>query len=87
MYLIKHTIIIYLIKYRKVIFLNVTKFHVNNLNGSSDINSLRGQLQSIDGVHAVRVDNVANTITVEYEDSLNPETITAAISKYENIRH
>lgn len=67
--------------------MNVSKFHMNNLNSSNDISSLRGQLQSIDGVHAVRVDNVANTITVEYEDHLNPETITAAIGKYKNTRH
>lgn len=70
-----------------VIFLNVTKFHVENLKSSNDIKSLRGELQSMDGVHAVRVDDVADTITVEYEDDLNTEKITNAISKYKSVRH
>jgi copper chaperone CopZ len=70
-----------------VIFLNVTKFHVDNLKGTNDIKNLRGELQSLDGVHAVRVDDVADTITVEYEDGLNTEMITSAINKYKNVRH
>jgi len=64
--------------------LNVTKFDVKNISDSSDISGLRGHIQSIDGVHAVRVDNVSNTITVEYENSLAPEKISAAISKYQS---
>jgi len=70
-----------------VIFLNVTKFHVENLKSSNDIKSLRGELQSMDGIHAVRVDDVADTITVEYEDNLNTEKIANAISKYKSVRH
>jgi hypothetical protein len=77
--LIKHT---KTNKYRRVIFLNITKFHVDNLKDSSDISGLRGHIQSMDGVHAVRVDNVSNTVTVEYEDSLNPEKITEEINRY-----
>lgn len=69
-----------------VSFLNVTKFHVDNLNGSNDIKSLRSELQSIDGVHAVRVDDVANTVTVEYEDNLSTSKITNAVSKYKGVR-
>ena len=64
--------------------MNVTKFDVENLKDSSDISNLRGHIQSMDGVHAVRVDNVSNTITVEYDNNLNPEEIKAAISKYKN---
>ena len=67
--------------------MNVTKFHVDNLKSSNDIKNLRGELQSLDGVHAVRVDNVSNTITVEYEDGLGTEKITNAISKYKGVRH
>ena len=67
--------------------MNVTKFHVDSLKGSNDINSLRGELQSLNGVHAVRVDNVSNTITVEYEDGLGAENITNTISKYTGVRH
>ncbi|HYE82752.1 MAG TPA: heavy metal-associated domain-containing protein [Clostridia bacterium] len=66
--------------------MNVTKFHVDNLKGSSDIKDLRGELQSLDGVKAVRVDDVANTITVEYEDSLSTRSITSTINKYKNVR-
>lgn len=67
--------------------MNVTKFHVENLKSSNDIKSLRGELQSMDGIHAVRVDDVADTITVEYEDNLNTEKIANAISKYKSVRH
>lgn len=62
--------------------MNVSKFHVNDLRDSSDISNIRGELQSMDGVHAVRVDNLSNTITVEYEDNLTPEKLTSAINKY-----
>jgi copper chaperone CopZ len=55
---------------------------VNDLRDSSDISNIRGELQSMDGVHAVRVDNLSNTITVEYEDNLTPEKLTSAINKY-----
>lgn len=66
--------------------MNVTKFHVDNLKDSNDINSLRGELQSMNGVHAVRVDNVSNTVTVEYEDNLDANTISTRINKYKNTR-
>ena len=69
-----------------VIFLNVTKFHVDNLKGSNDIKSLRGELQSIEGVHAVRVDDVSNTVTVEYEDNLSTSKITSTVNKYKGVR-
>ena len=72
--------------YGKVIILNVTKFHVNDLKDSNDISSLRGHLQAMDGVHAVRVDNLSNTITVEYESNLNAESLAAEIRKYKNTR-
>jgi hypothetical protein len=70
-----------------VIFLNVTKFNTTGIANSSDIESMRGTIQSMDGVHAVRVDNVSNTVTVEYEDDLSRENLQAAISKYKNTRH
>ena len=70
-----------------MIFLNVTKFNTTGIANSSDIESMRGTIQSMDGVHAVRVDNVSNTITVEYEDNLSREKLKAAISKYKNARH
>lgn len=66
--------------------MNITKFHVDNLKGSNEIKNLRGQLQSMDGVHAVRVDDVANTITVEYEDNLSTEKVTEAVNKFKNVR-
>lgn len=75
-----------LLQIRMVIFLNVTKFHVDNLKGSKDISNLRGELQSIDGVHAVRVDDVANTVTVEYEDNLSTSRLTDTINKFKNVR-
>jgi copper chaperone CopZ len=55
---------------------------MRDLRDSSDISNIRGELQSMDGVHAVRVDNLSNTITVEYEDNLTPEKLTSTISKY-----
>jgi len=67
--------------------LNVTKFSVENLNSSSDIESMRGAVQSLDGVHAVRVDNVSNTITVEYEDNLSTKKISDTINRYKQVRH
>jgi copper chaperone CopZ len=69
-----------------VIIVNITKFHVDNVKGGSDIKSIRDELQAIDGVHAVRVDDVADTITVEYEDNLSTQKITDALSKYKDIR-
>lgn len=66
--------------------MNVTKFHVDNLKDSNDIISLRGHLQAMDGVHAVRVDNLSNTITVEYENNLSPENLASEIRKYKNTR-
>ena len=65
--------------------MNVTKFHVDNLKDSNDITGLRGQLQSVEGVHAVRVDDVSGTITVEYEDDVNREKLTSAINKFTNV--
>jgi len=67
--------------------LNVTKFNINGISNSSDIESIRSTVQSMDGVHAVRVDNVANTITVEYEDKVNRERLSAEIGRYRNNRH
>lgn len=67
--------------------MNVTKFHVDGLKDSNDVKSLRGELQSLEGVHAVRVDDVSKTITVEYADGLNTEKLTNAISKYSSVRH
>ncbi|KUO75873.1 MAG: hypothetical protein APF77_08415 [Clostridia bacterium BRH_c25] len=67
--------------------MNVTKFSVENLNSSSDIESMRGAVQSLDGVHAVRVDNVSNTITVEYEDNLSTKKISDTINRYKQVRH
>jgi len=78
---------LYVENFRKVIFLNVTKFSVENLNSSSDIESMRGAVQSLDGVHAVRVDNVSNTITVEYEDNLSTKKISDTINRYKQVRH
>ena len=66
--------------------MNVTKFHVDNLKDSNDIISLRGHLQAMEGVHAVRVDNLSNTITVEYESNLNPESLASEIRKYKYTR-
>ena len=67
--------------------MNVTKFSVENLNSSSDIESMRRAVQSLDGVHAVRVDNVSNTITVEYEDNLSTKKISDTINRYKQVRH
>jgi len=67
--------------------LNVTKFNINGVSNSSDIESMRGAVQSIDGVHAVRVDNVANTITVEYEDNVSKEKLSSAIGRYRKNNH
>lgn len=67
--------------------MNVTKFNINGISSSSDIESIRGTVQSMDGVHAVRVDNTANTITVEYEDTVSREKLSAEISKYRKNHH
>jgi len=66
--------------------LNVTKYHIDNVKGAQDITAIRSEIQNLSGVHAVRVDDVANTITVEYEDEASKDSITQAISKYANIR-
>lgn len=70
-----------------VILLNVSKFHVDNIKGGNDIKNLRDHLQSIGGVHAVRVDDVTNTVTVEYEDTLDKKRISDEISKFKNTHH
>lgn len=67
--------------------MNVTKFNVSGLTSSSDIESVRGAVQSMEGVHAVRVDNVANTITVEYEDNVSKEKLSSTINRFKNSRH
>lgn len=66
--------------------MNVTKYHVDKVKGAEDITAIRGELQNLSGVHAVRVDEVANTITVEYEDEVSKNSITQTINKYANIR-
>ncbi|MGE5632828.1 MAG: heavy-metal-associated domain-containing protein [Caulobacteraceae bacterium] len=66
--------------------MNVTKFHVDDLKNSQDITSIRGELQAMEGVHAVRVDDVANTITVEYDNNVNTDKITNAINKHKSMR-
>lgn len=66
--------------------MNITKYHVDKVKGAKDITAIRGEIQNLEGIHAVRVDDVANTITVEYEDEANKESITQTISKYANIR-
>lgn len=65
--------------------MNVTKFHVDNIKDGNDIKHLRGELQSIEGVHAVRVDDVAHTITVEYDDSLSTSKIADTVNKFKGI--
>lgn len=67
--------------------MNVTKFHMDNINDSHDIKNLRSDIQSINGVKAIRVDDIANTITVEYEDGLSTDKITDAINRHKNVRH
>ncbi len=48
--------------------LKVKKF-VSESFGKVDENYVKNSLHSIDGVKAVRLDDRANTITVEYDDS------------------
>jgi copper chaperone CopZ len=64
----------------------VTKFNVSGLTNTSDIESVRGAVQSMEGVHAVRVDNVANTITVEYEDNVSKEKLSSTINRFKSSR-
>lgn len=66
--------------------MNVSKFHVDNVKDSHDIYAIRGEIQNIEGIHAVRVDDVSNTITVEYEDDVSIDKITQAINKHANVR-
>lgn len=64
----------------------VKKFHVENLKDSKDITNIRSEVQTINGVHAVRVDNVSNTLTVEYDNNQNENEILSVIGKYETKR-
>lgn len=64
----------------------VKKFHVENLKDSRDITNIRSEVQTINGVHAVRVDNVSNTLTVEYDNNQNENEILSVIGKYETKR-
>ncbi|MCR2044639.1 hypothetical protein [Anaerosalibacter massiliensis] len=48
--------------------MKVKKF-VSESFGKVDENYVKNSLHSIDGVKAVRLDDRANTITVEYDDS------------------
>lgn len=58
----------------------VRKFDVKGIANTDDIKTIRGAVEAIDGVHAVRVDNIANTVTVEFESKVREEDITKAIN-------
>ncbi len=62
--------------------MNVKKYSVDHLVDTGDITHVRNAVQALDGVHAVRVDNVANTITVEFDNSLSEKQILSAINEY-----
>ncbi len=68
--------------------MNVKKYSVDHLKDTGDITLVRNAVQSLDGVHAVRVDTVSNTITVEFENSLSEKQILSTINEYKkDIRH
>ncbi|MFZ5352727.1 MAG: cation transporter [Bacillota bacterium] len=62
--------------------MNVKKYSVDHLKDTGDITLVRNAVQALDGVHAVRVDNVSNTITVEFENNLSEKQILSAINQY-----
>ena len=50
--------------------------------GRVDENYIKNSLHSIEGVKAVRLDDNANTITVEYDDSkVSPATLESELKK------
>lgn len=65
--------------------LQVKKYHVDNIKDSNEIKLIRSEIQSLDGVHTVRVDNVSNTITVEFEDNTSEKRIQDTINKHRHI--
>ncbi len=71
--------------YKVVRLLQVRKYHVDNIQDSNDIKLIRSEIQSLDGVHTVRVDNVSNTITVEFEDNVNERRIQDTINKHRHL--
>ncbi|MSS42484.1 heavy-metal-associated domain-containing protein [Anaerosalibacter bizertensis] len=61
--------------------LKVKKF-VSQSFGRVDENYIKNSLHSIEGVKAVRLDDSANTITVEYDDSkVSPSTLESELKK------
>lgn len=61
--------------------MKVKKF-VSESFGGIDESYIKDSLHSIEGVKAVRLDNVANTITVEYDDSkVSPSTLENTLEK------
>ena len=62
--------------------MNVKKYHVENVDHSSNMAEIRDQIQSIEGVHAVRIDDVAHTITVEFENGVSESQIKSTINRY-----
>lgn len=61
--------------------LKVKKFTSQSF-GRVDENYIKNSLHSIEGVKAVRLDDNANTITVEYDDSkVSPSTLENELKK------
>ncbi|EOD01602.1 heavy-metal-associated domain-containing protein [Caldisalinibacter kiritimatiensis] len=61
------------------------KFTVNNIEGENDINYIRNTLSSMKGVNAVRVDTVANTVTVDYdENAVSANQLNSEIQNFNN---
>lgn len=49
--------------------MRANKFVISNINDSNKINTIQQSIHSHDGINAVRVDMVANTVTVDYDES------------------
>jgi copper chaperone CopZ len=61
------------------------KFNISNLKNDDQITSIRNSISQIDGVKAVRVDTIANTITVEYdENKVSTNQLQSQINQLDN---
>lgn len=59
--------------------MKVKKFKVDNIQNPKDIKTIRADIQAMNGVHTVRVDDVANTVTVEFDNNVNEKDIESKL--------
>jgi len=61
------------------------KFILQDIEGSNSIEKFRKTISNIEGINAVRVDTVSNTVTVDYDETkVSENDIASQIDSVKN---